>query len=213
MAAPIAYAVLLMGALGLLVFLIWLGSTADGARVRVSIESQCLSKSASLIEDRADEIGLAELSSKEEGTLLILDAILPDLENAQADIPNLLVQTGNLSFQDGETVLAKDVVVKDASIALGESGMPYAAVVLETETRQKLQKHILKNPKGFVSIYLDGKKIIERPNTNKLSDTELRLISSVGGMRAQMKQTADWAIVLKHGPLPCSHKIKSIAPL
>ena len=213
MSAPIVYASLLMGALGLLVFLIWTGSSADGVKVRIKIESQCLKDSAKLIEARAEEIGLGELSLQTENNLLQIDAVLPDMENAEKEIPLLLIQGGYLSFFEGDRILAKNVVIKDASVTLGESGMPYARIILETKVRRVLQKHILGDPMSFTSIYLDGVKIIDRPNTNKLSDAELRLIYSKGGMRVQMKQTADWAIVLKHGPLPCQHSIRSTSRL
>lgn len=213
MAAPIVYASLLMGALGLLVLFIWIGERADGDKIRMRITSQCLAQSASLIMARAEEIGLGEIAKRQEADFLQLDAVLPDIENAESDIPRLLIQEGHLSFQDGDKILEQNVEVKNANMGLGESGMPYARVVLETNVRQRLQKHILANPKGFVSIYLDGEKIVQRPNTNKLSDTELRLIYSQGGMKIQMKHTADWAIVLKHGPLPCRHSLQSLTQL
>ena len=213
MAAPIVYATLLMAALGLLIFFIWVGEVADGVKVRIDIDGQCLKESTPLIEARIEEIGLGEVFVERSQNTLSIEAVLPKIDKAEEEIPLLLIQEGYLSFRDAEEILAKDVVVRDASVALGESGMPYTRVRLQKDVRVLLQKHIRSNPTGIISIYLDGKKIIDRPNTSKLSNEELRLIHSEGGMRVQMKQTTDWSIVLKHGPLPCRHSLKKVSRL
>jgi len=207
MAAPILFGGLLFLAVGMLAFLVWMGSEADGKRVRMVFEGECIEKSTPIINQRIHEIGLGDLLFTSQENRLEIMATLPHMEAAEKIIPKLLVQKGVLSVRNKNSWISEKITPKSVGIAQDEAGMPYTQLVLETELRKKLEKEVLSNPKGFLYFFLDGEQIVERPNHNLIRSDELRLRSIEGGKRQQLKQVVDWSIVLSHGPMPCDISI------
>lgn len=210
MTAPIFFIGGLLVAVGVLIVLVWIGNTANGSKVQVQYSGECVAASEPIISARAEEIGLGTPKiSVQEGRLLV-EAVLPNSTEAESLIPDLLVQRGILTVADGDEWVSQPIEIKSASIAHDESGMPYTKLVLEESFKKNLQKRILAEPKGSLQFYLDGKQIISRPNTALLADEELRLIWAKGGKKERYLHSANWSIVLKHGPVPCALKIDKI---
>ena len=213
MAAPIIFGALLFGAVGLLVFLVWMGSTADGERVQMQFSGECMEKARPIIEKRMETIGLGEVIVSQSETSLSVTATLPDIENAKNSIPQLMAQRGILGVRTDTEWLFQELEVLSASIEQDESGMPYTKVVLEETARKRLEVEVQKHSSGFLYFYLDGNEIVKRPNHNLIRSDELRLRSIVGGKREQMRVTVDWSILLEHGPIPCNVALKKIVSM
>jgi len=184
-----------------------MGSEADGKRVRMIVEGECIEKATPIINQRMHEIGLGDVLFTSKEKRLEITATLPHVESAEKTIPNLLVQKGVLSVRNQKDWLSEKIVPKSVGIAQDEAGMPYTQLVLEEDVRKKLEKEVLSNPKGFLYFFLDGVQIVERPNHNLIRSDELRLRSIEGGKRQQLKRVVDWSIVLSHGPMPCDISI------
>ena len=213
MAAPIFFGGLLFLAVGLLAFLVWIGSEADGDRVRMLFEGECMEKATPFINQRVNEIGLGDVLFTSQENRLEITATLPSHEKAEEMIPNLLVQKGVLSVRDKDEWLSEHLSFSSVGLAQDEAGMPYAQLVLEEGIRKKLEKSVLSDPKGFLYFFLDGTQIAERPNHNLIRSDELRLRSIEGGKKQQLKTVVDWSIVLAHGPLPCEIAIVEVSPI
>ena len=213
MAAPIILGGFLFLAVAILAFLVWIGTEANGKRVKITIHGQCIAEANSIIQNRMSEIGLSQIESTKTKGVLEIKTTLPQIENAEKELPELLIQQGVLSVRSQEEWISEKLSLQSVGIAQDESGMPYTRVVLEDSLRKNLEKEVAKNPQGHLYFYLDGKEIVKRPNHNLIRSDELRLRSIVGGKRDQMKKTVDWSIVLRHGPIPCSLSLKEVLSL
>jgi hypothetical protein len=203
MAAPIVFAGILMVSVALLAFLAWRGGAVKGERVNMQFSSSCMDEAAPIIIARAEEIGLGKIVTTHQSEQLTLTATLPGLSNDKEDIPKLLSRRGTLSILSGQTLMASEKDLKEVSLELDESGLPIVKLTFKTQIHEKLVEHIDSNPSGELTVQMDESDTISRPNTAKLKD-EFRLISKGIDGRAQMKQSADRAILLQHGPIPCS---------
>jgi len=210
MAAPIFFGGLLFCAVGLLAFLVWMGDEADGSRVRMRLEGECVEKSSLIINRRMGEIGLGDVQISSLPNILEITATLPRMKDAESSIPKLLAQRGILSVRTKNEWISEHIEYESVGLAQDESGMPYAKLVLKEELRKELEKAVKADPKGFLYFFLDGIPIAERPNHNLIRSDELRLRSIEGGKRLQLKTVVDWTIVLNHGPLPCEMSVKEV---
>lgn len=213
MAAPIIFGGLLFFAVGLLAFLVWMGDTADGDRVRMRFQGSCVQEAETFISERVSAIGLGDVSMTLSATGIDVIAVLPKVKDAKEDIPLLIAQRGILSVKDSEGILLDSIDVDSATLDQDESGMPYTKIVMNEEQRKKLAEKVRNDPEGFLYFYMDDTEIVKRPNHNLIRSDELRLRSLVGGKREQMKVTVDWSIVFAHGPLPCSIEVIGVEVL
>ena len=214
MAAPLVFALMLMFAIGILVFLVWKGGTASGPLVRFSLQGTCAKQAQSFIDSRmAVVLGKSYSGSQLTGDKITIQTQLPDLPGIADSFPRLISRVGNLEIRDGTTVLAERSDMESAQIALDESGMPYVSIKFKSEIHKQIQAHVEKKPDGHLDIYLDGTFAVKRPNSAKVPDDEFKIISEVGDARAMMLTATNRSILLKHGPLPCELSIDRIDTL
>jgi hypothetical protein len=210
MAAPIIFGGVLFVAVGILVFLVWIGSEANGKHVRMRFSGECTEEAIPLIKARISAVGLGDVSVSSKGASIDVVATLPRIEGAEDSIPRLLIQRGVLSVRNDSNWVFREIEVLSASLEQDESGMPYTKLVLSDDVRKTLEEEVRADPSGFLYFFLDDKQIVKRPNNNLIRSDELRLRSVVGGKRDQMKTTVDWSIALEHGPIPCTMTLKEV---
>ena len=225
MTMPLVFAGFLITAVGILAFLVWKGGNANGARVKIQFGIPCensdMVQIQHVMQKRISDIGLGEPqmeSLSEEGKPVIsLIATLPGLEGDTEKIPAVLSRKGDLHIKDDQgNVLAEKNNLKETSLALDESGMPYVGLFLDTETLTKMSAYVSENPESYMDIFVDEEIAARRPNTVKVQvedDFEIRMISEEGDVRQRMQLAADRAIVLSHASYPCALQTKSVTEL
>ena len=98
MAAPLVFAVLLMLAIGVLVFLIWRGGVATGPQIHFVLEGTCAKEVKPLIDARMRVVyGDGFKGATLDGDKISIQTRLPDLPNIVDNHHNkLTIQTNNL---------------------------------------------------------------------------------------------------------------------
>ena len=225
MTMPLVFAGFLITAVGILAFLVWKGGEANGARVKIQFAISCenpdIAKTKDVMQKRIADIGLGDphIEPLSEGGIPVISlvATLPGLEGDTEKIPAVLSRKGDLQIKDDQgNVLAEKNNLKETSLALDESGMPYVGLFLETETLTKMSAYVSKNPQSYMDIFVDEERAARRPNTVKVQveeDFEIRIISEEGDVRQRMQLAADRAIVLSHASYPCALQTKSVMEL
>lgn len=225
MAMPLAFAGLLITAVGTLFFLVWRGGEANGARVRINFAINCenpdIVKTQNIMQKRIDEIGLGdpyiEVITKETSHIVSLQATLPGLDKDQEKIPTVLSRRGELVIKDADgTILATKENLKNTALALDESGMPYVGLFLDLSSLSKMSKYVSENPQSYMQIFVDDELAAQRPNTVLVQaekDFEIRVISEEGDARQRFQMAADRSIVLSHPSYPCDMETLSLSEI
>jgi hypothetical protein len=210
MVAPLAVAGALVAATLALVLLAVRGGEAEGDRVEMRFAT--CAAAAPLLADRADAIGLGDPRSSASGDTVTLTATLPGLDDDRDAIPALLAATGAFEIRSEGEVLATHDDVTLAQVQLDESGLPYTWIELDTDPLAAVTAAVSADPAGQLIMTLDGAVVAERPNTRDVADGGLRIVD--GGelvSRERMRRAVDRAILLSHGPLPCSTRVEGVA--
>ena len=222
MTMPLVFAGFLITAVGILAFLVWKGGEATGARVKIEFEIPCenpdVTKIQNVMQKRISDIGLGhpqiEILSIEGKPVILLLATLPGLEGDFDKIPAVLSRKGDLQIIDKTgNILAEKGNLKETTLALDESGMPYVGLFLDAESLGKMSEYVSTNTQDYMDIFVDKERAARRPNTVKVQvedDFEIRMISEDGDVRQRMQLAADRAIVLSHASYPCALHVKKV---
>ena len=200
MAMPLAFAGLLITSVGILVFLVWRGGEATGARVQIGLGDPYI-----------------EVTTRDSKPVVSLQATLPGLEEDQEKIPTVLSRRGELTIKDADgSILATKENLKNTALALDESGMPYVGLFLDLSSLSKISKYVSENPQSYMQIFVDDELAAQRPNTVLVQaekDFEIRVVSEEGDVRQRFQMAADRSIVLSHPSYPCDMEVLSLSEI
>ena len=201
MAAPVVF----LGGLGLAVAILFIltrfgDATAQGESVTIQFSGSCTDEARPLLERRAAQIGMpAEMTNS------TMETTLPDMENARVLVSALLVQKGDFEVQDDESkVVFTNAHIDEVAIDLDEAGMPVTFIKLNASARS-----ILREMEDTVTLVplVDGSTFDKTTAADLRDEAVISLHSGVGMTADRMKRAADLAIILEHGPLPCTLSI------
>ena len=170
----------------------------------------------SILEQRITAIGLGnpEWVQKNGGDQWTLTVTLPGRDSAvDARIPSVLAQPGRLGVFAGKTPNPAAQIITPEHIAstsftLREMANPLIEARLTKEGLKTLREHMEHHPEDWISIWLDDTKILERQNTPIVEGTLLELRNHDEDRKHAIAVTAEWAIVLGHGMLPCPTTVR-----
>lgn len=172
----------------------------------------------SILEHRITAIGLGEPEWAQQGGHWTLTVTLPGRDAAvDARIPSVLAQPGRLGVFAGTTPNpAAQIITPDhiasTSFTLREMANPLIEARLTNEGLKTLRQHMEQHPEGTISIWLDDTKILERQNTPIVEGTLLELRNHDADRKHAIAVTAEWAIALGHGMLPCPTTVQRPTP-
>lgn len=222
MALPLLFGALLMVSVLTLGVLVYRGFSPQGERLSMRLEGACAAEARPVIEARIATVGLGAPEVVLEGErVLRVTATLPgqDPDQERTAIPRLLSRRGWFGVRakgkgkgegEGEGELVSGEAVVGATLQLDESGVAMAVVTLEEAVARALSAHVLADPGGALTLWLDGELLAERPNTARIVGTELRILGSEGAPRARMAAAAAQVVVLQSGPLPCDLAVAEV---
>ena len=124
MMVPIVVGFGLVLATGILIFKMTEDRVADGERITLSLQGDCLSSSKSVVLERAKAVGVGNPIFSED--LRTLTLTLPAIENAREHIPHLLLRRGIWEMRDDQNLVLSNQDISSAQLSLDESGMPYS---------------------------------------------------------------------------------------
>ena len=202
MLAPISIALILVIATGTLVWKMTQERDATGQRVSLSLKGECLATAKDVILTRAEAVGVGEPLFKEEREGSVLTLTLPDIPNAEVEIPTLLLRRGLWSMKAEDEVILENSDISSASLSLDESGMPETLLAFDPVSKKRAQTYLDDHQDGETILWLDDEKIISRPNTIPISD-EFRLVSTNTEPKLRMKESADFVILLSNPTIDC----------
>ena len=206
---PVVFASFLGLSIFVLLYLMWKGEDATGERVEMIFAGECMGEAVANIKERASGIGLGSAEWVQEEERLTLWATLPDLPEAKESISRLLTRPGRLEMRHKESVIMTNEDIVEAKLALDEGGMAETQLMLDGNSKVRLQKYMEQYRNDLSEIWFDDDFVINRPNTIEITD-EFRLVSEATNPRVKMQQSVDFIIVLSAGVLPCEITLESI---
>ena len=202
MAVPVVF----LGCLGLAFATLWgvtrFGNpTSTGESVTIEFSAACLDEAMPMIAERAKQVGMpVELKGG------VMHTTLPELPNAKATIPQLLTTPGQFALK-GENFHAGNDDIEEVAIDLDRAGMPQTLIKFNSGTRAAIKELDDTVP------LLPTLDAVEMPSVTAVKvkeDGVLSIHSGEGKTADRMQRAADRAIVLAHGPLPCSVQVQNI---
>ncbi len=201
MMVPIVLALMLAASIGALMFLMAQEGEADGERVDLQLSGSCLAEAKETILFRAGEVGVGKpIFSNEDQTLSLT---LPSIPNAKEHIPNLLLRQGVWHLKAGEEIILSNQDIESVELSLDDGGMPETLLKFKSAAKVDAQKWLDEHPDDVSEIWLDGHKVIDRPNRIAITD-DFRLVSTETDPRVRMQESADFVILLSRMPISCS---------
>lgn len=200
---PVVFALFLVANIIALVVLGSLGSKARGERVTLRWQASCADQALPIMQSRGESLGLGEPEWALSGDTITLTATLPGLPDDAVAVPALLSARGELELRTEGRLLATRQDLQSARLELDESGMPQTTLTFVPEVGERLAAEVDAAPQGEIVFLLDGVEIARRPNSVKVREHQLRILSNEGETRERFRRATDWAIVLDHGRLPC----------
>ena len=207
MAAPVVF----LGGLGLAVAVLFVltrfgDTTAQGERVAIEFSGSCVEEAQELLTQRAAQIGMPAAMNG-----ATMETTLPEMNNARVLVSALLVQRGDFTVQDadGKSVFT-NTHIDEVAIDLDEVGMPVTFIKLDASARASLRA--LNDTDSLVPV-VDGSTFDATTAADLRDEAVITLHSGIGMTADRMKRAADLAIILEHGPLPCSLSIKRVTAL
>ena len=213
---PVALAALIGLAFAALGVASYIGTDARGERAEIRVTSACASDWASLIEERATDVGIGELVVAVDGPDAVLTGVMPGLEDDLVAIPELLTRTGELGIYAAETIddqpvgepLATDVDVVNSWMQMGMMGHPFVQLELQPHALQRLQQTdapvLLLVVDGQVADYFDADRDPD--------DDDIRIQPKLLTVQDEVRATTDLKIILQHGKAPCAVDEVSTSP-
>lgn len=210
---------LIISLIGLFV-LTRIGGQAEGARVEMRFESQCSDELAPVILARAQEMGLGEPQIEVQDPhqqQVILVATLPGLQDDETTVPALLASGGvfeiyqaeSLESPPGGEALAGQEDIVNVWYQLSLEGHPVVQLELQPNALLRLQGR----SKPVLLYTLDG-VVIETWDFEEGPDEDtVELQPELLRTEDEVRQAADWVILLRTGPTPCPARVASVTEL
>jgi hypothetical protein len=181
--------------------------SAHGQRVTWTVNTCPAGKD--IIVQRVRSMGLGEPVWAPSGSVWKLTATLPG-RDAEVDkrVPEVLGQPGELGVfagakaQKSAQIVGSEQVVS-TSFTLRELGSPLIEVRLTNEGLKALRTHMADHAEGSISVWLDRTLILDRGNRPIIEGNLIELRDHGLDGKKVLATTAEWAIILGHGPLPC----------
>jgi hypothetical protein len=204
---PIVLTIFIASMYALLFLLGSLPGTATGERITWTLQT-CPAAQV-LIDKRVIAIGLGEPVWAPKGSGWTLTATLPGRDaDMDGRVPAVLTQPGRLAVyagpdrQGSAQILGMDAVTS-TSFTLREMANPLIEVRLTHDGQTTLRDHMRGHLEGELSVWLDDTLILVRGNTPALEGNLIELRDHDLDGKAVLARTAEWAIGLGNGPLPC----------
>ena len=185
----------------------WIGGTASGDRVEISVTSSCSEKWSEIVAARGDSVGLGEPEIRVEGDTVLYTVTLPGNEDDHASMPALLTQSGLLKIyaanEHGTGVIGEPLAtnddIQDVAISMDSRGHPYVDIELQPHAAERMQEGV-----KIMLYFLDGKEIDRWLGRVPFEDATVRLQPRGVSKEANLREAVDWNIVLRDGPAPCA---------
>jgi hypothetical protein len=214
-ALPALLAVLLMLAIGGYLVAVKLGGQATGAHARIALSSSCTDTLLPVVQARGEAIGLAQASYTAEGGQVVVDAVLPGLDDDLSAVPALLARGGHFRFLAADSVdgptrgepLATEVDVTASYLHVGFDQGTYVQLDVQPNALRRLAEA----QAPFVQVLLDEERIVSLPGDQDEDGWRLQAIEQHA--RTEVRKAADWNILLQTGPTPCSVEVASVEAL
>ena len=194
-----------------------IGGVAEGERVDMRFESTCAAELAPVIQSRAQEMGLGELQVDVQGQQVRVVATLPGLDDVRTAVPALLAKRGVFEIYQAETLeslpegdpLAGQEDITNVWYQLSIEGHPVVQIELQPNALLRLQGR--SNP---VLLYTLDHLVIETWDFEEGPDKDtVELQPELLRTEDEVRQAADWVILLRTGPTPCAATLASITTL
>ncbi len=200
-ALPAAFAALLLLSAGVLFVFGWVGRAPTGERVTLQVVSSCPDAWAQRIDQRARTIGLGDVLLDVTGDTVRLEATLPGLPDDATAIPALLTAPGVLEIRRrGGEVVATEADLTEVYLSLDISGHPFVGLSLGAPAWERVRSL---QPADVLEASLDG-EVIELGEVKRVArKDELRVQPARETAAEEIREAADWHIVLGSGPGPC----------
>ncbi|TVQ88725.1 MAG: hypothetical protein EA397_16140 [Deltaproteobacteria bacterium] len=206
--APLAFALLIAAAYGVLFGAGMLGASADGERVTITFET--CPEAQPLLSARVDHMGLGDPEWTERSSRLSLTATLPGTEIAE-HIPPTLARPGGFTLRTGpareDPILLDHRALQSAEFSLKELGNPLVLLRLTASARTELIAHMESAPDGHISIWVDDELVLSRPNDPPFRRDEIDVRAEGADGRDNIRRAVDWAMLMTFGPLPCPTRL------
>jgi len=211
--APIIFAFILLAAAGGVLLAAWMGGSADGERLDITWSGDCATEAGPMVLARAESIGLGAPELEVTGDQVRLVATMTGYEDDRTAMPALLGRRGLLEVTHGDEVVLTQADVEKAYLRLDESGMPFTNLELASEPGDALNTLTVGDPEGELVISMDGEILAVRPNIDSVKNRELKVLAGDGMTRLRMRRAVDRALLLEHGPLPCTLRVVGVEPV
>ncbi len=214
---PMVLAGFLIISLIVLFVLTRIGGVAEGERVEMRFESTCAAELAPVIENRAQEMGLGELRVDVQGQQVRVVATLPGLDDDQTAVPALLAQPGVFEIYQAETLeslpegdpLAGQEDITNVWYQLSLEGHPVVQIELQPNALLRLQGR-----SAPILLYTLDNLVVETWDFEEGPDKDtVELQPELLRTEDEVRQAADWVILLRTGPTPCAATLASITTL
>lgn len=176
----------------------------------VQMQFHSCDEAGQMVLARAEDMGLGNtiLTATDNG--FVLASVLPDREDAAAEIATTFGSVGLFALRAGDIELANQDDVVDASVRLDITMTPSTLINLNEEARKRIYRHIKDVPEGKMEVWLEGEMVWDYGNQRPMINGEIEVPPSAADDQARMKLAAHRAIVLNNGPLPCAIELQGV---
>ncbi len=208
MAAPFIFGALLMAATAVLAILSWTGGKAEGQRADIVFTGACLAEARTVVEQRAEAIGLGDPRWSMTDGRLLLTATLPGLADDLQAVPALLSAPGEFFVSGPSGTIVDRTLIDGAQVRLDETGSAFTWIDLKPDGVQAITDALEADRDGHLTVRIDQTSAQDRPNTRGVTEDGIRVIPNESDPRQRMRVATDFAIALSM-PLPCALTVAS----
>jgi hypothetical protein len=205
---PLGMTALLLGSVGAL----WLSADrlrpAKGEPATITWSSACAEAWVPVANERAQLVGLGDLSVTSQGDQVVVKGVMPGLDDDATAIPALLTAPGELAVYAAESVtdapegrsLVGTVDVTSAYFTIGFSGHPLVELQVQPNALDRMHQRettsLVYTVDGFPG---GGFYEEEGSGPDKIEIQPQGLMTK----EAEVRMATDWLIWMTSGPAPC----------
>lgn len=206
---PLAMTALLLGSVGALWFSADRLRPAQGEPATVSWTSACADEWVPVARERAQLVGLGDLTVTAEGDRVLVHGVMPGLPDDATAIPALLSAPGELAVYAAESVndtpegrsLVGTLDVTSAFFTIGFSGHPLVELQVQPNALDRMHQRettsLVYTVDGFPG---GGFYEEEGSGPNKIEIQPQGLMTK----EEEVRMATDWLIWMTSGPAPCA---------
>ena len=184
------------------------GRPAEGNRVSLSYEG--CEQAWPLLRSRLDDMGLDTHAFSVDGPNLVVATTLPSDARVADRIPFTLAMPGALEVRDGAEVIARNDDLTDASVRLDLRMIPTTLLRLNAVASDRVAEGLKRRPDGVFTFVIDGQSVGEQRKAGGLAVGELEIAPFEKDEQKRMERTAEWAVAVDNGPLPCAVSLHAL---